>query len=187
FTKTPGLKVVYPAFPEDAKGLLLSAFADPNPVLFFEHKFLYRSTSADVPDDFYTIEIGKARLVKKGDKISIITYGMGVHWALDYAAAHPDISIEILDLRSLQPWDKKAVAETVMKTGRVLILHEDTLSSGFGAEISAWIAEHYFEFLDAPVVRCGSMDTPVPMDKKLEEQFLAKSLLDEKVKKLLSY
>lgn len=187
FTKTPGLKIVYPAFPADAKGLLLAAIADPNPVLFFEHKFLYRSISGDVPDDFYTMEIGKAKLVKTGAKMSIVTYGLGVHWALEYAAKHPEMNVEILDLRSLQPWDKKAVADTVMKTGRVLILHEDTLCCGFGAELAAWIAEHYFEFLDAPVVRCASMDTPVPMNKNLEEQFLAKRMLEEKVGRLLSY
>lgn len=187
FTKKPGLKIVYPAFPTDAKGLLLSAIADPNPVLFFEHKFLYRSISGDVPDDFYTIEIGKARLVKKGAKMSIVTYGLGVHWAMEYAEKHPETDIEILDLRSLQPWDKKAVADTVIKTGRVLILHEDTLCCGFGAELAAWIAEHYFEFLDAPVVRCASIDTPVPMSKGLEAQFLAKNMLEEKVKKLLGY
>lgn len=187
FTKTPGLKIVYPAYPADAKGLLLSAIADPNPVLFFEHKFLYRTISGEVPEGYYTMEIGKARVVKSGGKMSIVTYGLGVHWALDYASKHAEADIEILDLRSLQPWDKKAVADTVMKTGRVLILHEDTLCCGFGAELAAWIAEHYFEFLDAPVVRCASMDTPVPMNKDLEEQFLAKSMVDEKVRKLLSY
>lgn len=187
FTKTPGLKIVYPAFPEDAKGLLLAALADPNPVLFFEHKFLYRAISADVPQGFFTTEIGKARIIQEGRTISIITYGLGVHWAMEYAAQHPEISLEILDLRSLQPWDKNAVAESVMKTGRALILHEDTLSNGFGAELAAWIGEHYFEFLDAPVIRCASLDTPVPMDKALEEQFLAKSRLDACVQRLLKY
>lgn len=187
FTKTPGLKIVYPAFPFDAKGLLLSAIDDPNPVLFFEHKYLYRSLSGQVPAGEYTLEIGKANLIKEGEKLSIITYGLGVHWALSYMDEHPELSINLLDLRSLQPWDKEAVATAVRKTGRVLILHEDTLSNGFGAELAAWIAEHCFEHLDAPVMRCASTDTAIPMSKVLEESFLAKSRLKESIQKLMTY
>ena len=187
FTKTPGLKIVYPAFPFDAKGLLLSAIDDPNPVLFFEHKYLYRSLSGQVPTGEYTLEIGKANLIKEGEKLSIITYGLGVHWALSYMDDHPELSINLLDLRSLQPWDKEAVATAVEKTGRVLILHEDTLSNGFGAELAAWIAEHCFEHLDAPVMRCASTDTAIPMSKILEESFLAKSRLKETIQKLTAY
>ena len=187
FTKTPGLKVVYPAFPTDAKGLLLAAIDDPNPVIYFEHKYLYRSISEDIADDEYTIEIGKARVVQEGIKASIITYGLGVHWALDYAKQHDDQSIEIVDLRSLQPWDKEAVEASVKKTGRVLILHEDTLTSGFGGEIAAHLAEHCFPYLDAPVMRCASMDTAIPMNKALEDQFLAKARLGEMMEKLINY
>ena len=184
FTKTPGLKVVYPAFPSDAKGLLLAAIEDPNPVMYFEHKYLYRSISEDIPDDFYTIEIGKARIIQEGAKASIITYGLGVHWAMDYAKGQ---DIEIIDLRSLQPWDKDTVEASVKKTGRTLILHEDTLTNGFGGEIAAHLAEHCFQYLDAPVMRCASLDTAIPMNKALEDQFLAKARLVEAMEKLLKY
>jgi len=187
FTKTPGLKVVYPSTPADAKGLLMSAIDDPNPVIYFEHKYLYRSTSGDIPDGDYLIEIGKAKLIRTGTRASIITYGLGVHWAVEYAGNHPELSLDIIDLRSLQPWDKEAVEKSAKKTGRVLILHEDTLTNGFGAEISAHIAEHCFGFLDAPVVRCASLDTAIPMSKELEDQFMAKSRLEEKMDVLLSY
>lgn len=187
FTKTPGLKVVYPAFPSDAKGLLLAAFEDPNPVLFFEHKYLYRSYAEPVPQDYFTLPIGKAKLLKEGHQACIISYGLGVHWALQYAQEHPEQSISILDLRSLQPWDKEAVQEVVKATHRVMILHEDTLSSGFGAEIAAWIAEHCFQDLDAPVMRCASLDTAIPMHKSLEEDFLAHKRLAEQMQKLLAY
>jgi len=187
FTKTPGLKVVCPAFPSDAKGLLLAAIEDPNPVIFFEHKYLYRSISEEISDEPYTIEIGKARVVQVGEKVSIITYGLGVHWALDYAKNHPEESIEIVDLRSLQPWDKEAVESSVKKTGRVLILHEDTLTNGFGGEIAAHLAEHCFKYLDAPVMRCASLDTAIPMNKALEDQFLAKARLEGMMEKLLRY
>lgn len=187
FTKTPGLKVVYPSSPADAKGLLLAAIDDPNPVIYFEHKYLYRSISADVPDNDVMIEIGKANVVQQGEKASIITFGLGVHWALEYAGKHPDLSIEIIDLRSLQPWDHEAVEASAKKTGRVLILHEDTLTNGFGAEIAAHIAEHCFKYLDAPVIRCGSLDTAIPMNKALEDQFLAKARLDEYMERLLAY
>ncbi|NSL89493.1 dehydrogenase [Chitinophaga sp. Mgbs1] len=184
FTHVPGLKVVYPSTPADAKGLLAAAIADPNPVLYFEHKALYRSISGQVPDNYYSIEIGKARLVQPGDDISIITWGSGVHWALEYTLQRRDISIGILDLRTLQPLDYSAIQEIVAATGKVLILHEDTLTGGFGAEISAWIAEHCFHLLDAPVVRCASLDTPVPFAAALEKNFLAKARLDKCISQL---
>jgi len=187
FTKTPGLKVVYPAFPDDAKGLLMAAIDDPNPVMYFEHKYLYRSNSGEVPEGDYYVEIGKAKVIQEGYLASIITYGLGAHWAMEYAAKHPDLSIEIIDLRSLQPWDKEAVETSVKKTGRALILHEDTLTNGFGSEIAAHIAEHCFSSLDAPVMRCASLDTAIPMNKALEDQFLAKARLAEMMEKLLTY
>jgi len=187
FTKTPGLKVVYPAFPSDAKGLLLAAIDDPNPVIYFEHKYLYRSISEDIPDDDYMIEIGKARVVQEGNQASIITYGLAVHWAIEYAKNHPEESIEIIDLRSLLPWDKEAVEVSAKKTGRVLILHEDTLTNGFGGEIAAHLAEHCFSYLDAPIMRCASLDTAIPMNKALEDQFLAKGRLKDMMEKLLNY
>jgi 2-oxoisovalerate dehydrogenase E1 component len=187
FTKTPGLKVVYPSFPYDAKGLLLAAFEDPNPVIYFEHKYLYRSLSGQVPAGYYTVEIGKANLLRQGEQLTIITYGMGVHWALSYLDNYPGLSITLLDLCSLQPWDSVAVAAAVKSTGRVIVLHEDTLSSGFGAEIAAWISEHCFTDLDAPVMRCASLDTAIPMNKKLEDLFLASSRLHQTVSKLLAW
>jgi 2-oxoisovalerate dehydrogenase E1 component len=187
FTKTPGLKIVYPAFPHDAKGLLLAAIEDPNPVLYFEHKYLYRSLTASVPDGYYTTEIGKAVTLASGNKFTIITYGLGVHWALDYLENHPESEATLIDLRTLQPWDKETVREAVKATGRILILHEDTLTNGFGAEISAWIGEHCFAYLDAPVMRCASLDTAIPMSKVLEEDFLAKARLAETIDKLLKY
>ncbi|HEY1202570.1 MAG TPA: thiamine pyrophosphate-dependent enzyme, partial [Niastella sp.] len=168
FVHTPGLKVVYPSTPADAKGLLIAAINDPNPVLFFEHKALYRSVSGDVPTEYYETEIGKARHVRSGEDISIITYGQGVIWAEDYAAAHPEISIDILDLRTLAPLDYDAIKAAVERTGRVLVLHEDTLIGGIGGEIAAWIGEHCFQSLDAPVLRCASLDTPVPFNQELE-------------------
>ncbi len=187
FVHTPGLKVVYPSTPIDAKGLLIAAINDPNPVMYFEHKALYRSVSGPVPEDYYEIEIGKARHVREGDEISIITYGAGVHWAEDYAAEHTEISIDILDLRTLLPLDYFSIREAVQRTGRMLILHEDTLTGGIGGELAAWIAEHCFEILDAPVMRCASLDTPVPFSIELENNFLAKSRLDETVQKLINY
>ncbi|MEP0985976.1 dehydrogenase E1 component subunit alpha/beta [Ekhidna sp.] len=186
FFHTPGLKIVYPSNPHDAKGLLAAAIADPNPYLYFEHKALYRSLSGHVPDAYYTTEVGKAVVNKEGTDASIITYGMGVHWA-NQLADSLDASIEIIDLRTLLPWDKDAVRESVQKTGRVIVLHEDCLTGGIGAEISAWISEHWFESLDAPVMREASLDTPVPFAADLERNFLANSRLEEKVKKLLSY
>src|SRR5215203_1327624 len=187
FTKVPGLKVLYPSTPIDAKGLLIAAINDPNPVMYFEHKALYRSISGPVPEDHYEIEIGKARIVQSGDDLSIITYGSGVHWALDYAAEQLDVSIDILDLRTLLPLDYDAIRTTVSRTGKVLILHEDTLIGGLGGEIAAWITEHCFEMLDAPIVRCASLDTPVPFNIELENNFLAMSRLEEYVQNLLHY
>ncbi|SOD20395.1 alpha-ketoacid dehydrogenase subunit alpha/beta [Pedobacter xixiisoli] len=187
FTKTPGLKIVYPAFSYDAKGLLLAAIEDPNPIIYFEHKYLYRSLSGLVPEGFYTIEIGKANTLQHGEQITIITYGLGVHWALNYLKIHPEISATLVDLVSLQPWDKATVKAAVKATGRVLLLHEDTLTGGFGSEISAWINENCFEFLDAPVMRCASLDTAIPMNKALEDDFLAKARLEESINKLLAY
>lgn len=187
FTKTPGLKIVYPAFPDDAKGLLLAAIEDPNPIIYFEHKYLYRSLTAPVPDGYYTTEIGKAVTIAKGNKFSIITYGLGVHWALDYLENNSESDATLIDLRTLQPWDKESVREAVKATGRILILHEDTLTNGFGAEISAWIGEHCFQYLDAPVMRCASLDTAIPMNKALEDEFFAKARLAETIEKLLNY
>jgi 2-oxoisovalerate dehydrogenase E1 component len=187
FVKTPGLKVVYPAFPDDAKGLLMAAIADPNPVMYFEHKFLYRNLTGEVPDGETYVEIGKARIVKEGTDATMIAYGYAVHWALEYIAKHPDQSIELIDLRSLQPWDRATVVKSVKKTGRALVLHEDTFTCGFGAEVAASIAEHCFANLDAPVMRCASLDTPVPMDKGLENQFLGKSRLEKAMQQILSY
>jgi len=187
FVHTPGLKVVYPSTPEDAKGLLIAAINDPNPVLFFEHKVLYRSISADFPEAYYEVEIGKARKVRTGNDVSIITYGMGVIWATEYADAHPEISFDILDLRTLLPLDYKAIRASVNNTGKVLVLHEDTFTGGIGGEVAAWIAQNCFEFLDAPVMRCASLDTPIPFNTELEKNFLAKSRLDETIKKLISY
>ena len=187
FVHTPGLKVVYPSTPIDAKGLLIAAINDPNPVMYFEHKALYRSVSGAVPEDYYEIEIGKARHVRDGDEVGIITYGSGVHWAEDYAAEHPEISIDIVDLRTLLPLDYMAIRDAVKRTGRVLILHEDTLTGGIGGEIAAWIAENCFDLLDAPVMRCASLDTPIPFNVELEQNFLAKSRLDECFTKLVNY
>ncbi len=187
FVHTPGLKVVYPSTPQDAKGLLIAAINDPNPVLFFEHKALYRSISGPVPENYYEIEIGKARVVQTGDDITIITYGAGVHWVMQYAKDHPAISIYILDLRTLLPLDYTAVKIAVEVTGKVLLLHEDTLTGGIGGEIAAWVAENCFQYLDAPITRCGSLDTPIPFNIELEKNFMAYSRLDECVEKLLNY
>jgi 2-oxoisovalerate dehydrogenase E1 component len=187
FVHTPGLKVVYPATPMDAKGLLIASLNDPNPVLFFEHKALYRSISGLVPDAYYEIEIGKARHVQEGEDVSIITYGSGVHWAVEYASQHPERSIDILDLRSLLPLDYDAIRASVMRTGKVLLLHEDTMLGGIGGELSAWIAEHCFEHLDAPIMRCASLDTPVPFNIELEKNFMPKNRLAAAVDKLMRY
>lgn len=187
FFKTPGLKVVYPAFPGDAKGLLLASIEDPNPVMFFEHKLLYRSIQEEIFEDYFTETIGKARFVQRGEQASIITYGAGVHWALDFLKQRPDLSLDVLDLRTLLPFDKEAIRETVMRTNRVLLLHEDTLTGGIAAELSAFIAEHLFEELEAPIMRCASLDTAVPFAQNLEQQFLPRSRLATCVESLLSY
>ena len=187
FFHTPGLKIVYPSTPEDAKGLLLAAFADPNPVLFFEHKFLYRSLLGNVPEGYYTLEIGKARQVREGDDVSIITYGLGVQWAEQAADRFPSHSFDIVDLRSLAPLDFEAIERSVLRTGKVIVLHEDTLIGGIGGEISAMINERLFKALDAPVMRCASLDTPVPFAASLERQFLANEKLDSVIQTLLDY
>ena len=187
FFHTPGLKVVYPSNPFDAKGLLCAALEDPNPYLYFEHKYLYRSVKEIIPDDYYTVEIGKAKLVREGSDLSIITYGMGVHWANEILSEMTDVSADVLDLRTLLPWDKDAVAETVKKTSRVLILHEDTLTGGIGGEISAWINEHHFKYLDAPVKRIASLDTPIPFAPTLEQNFLPKIRLKAGIEDLLKF
>jgi len=187
FFHTPGLKIVYPTNPVDAKGLLCAALEDPNPYMYFEHKLMYRSLKDMVPDDFYTIEIGKAALTREGTDLSIITYGMGVHWAKEVLDTMPEISVDIIDLRTLLPWDKEAVATTVKKTGKVLILHEDTLTGGIGAEIAAWISEHCFHDLDAPVMRVASLDTAIPFAPTLEKNFLPVGRLKGKVEELVGW
>lgn len=187
FFHTPGLKIVYPSNPYDAKGLLCAAIDDPNPFLYFEHKLLYRSIKDQIPDDYYQVEVGKAKLVAEGNACTIITYGMGVHWAIETLTSMPNIEADILDLRTLLPWDKEAVATSVKKTNRVLILHEDTLTGGIGGEISAWIGEHLFEYLEAPIVRVAGLDTPIPFSSVLENNFLPKGRLQEKIEALVSY
>lgn len=187
FFHTPGLKIVYPSNPHDAKGLLCAALEDPNPYMYFEHKFLYRSISQSIPDDYYTVEIGKANLVSEGVDLSIITYGMGVHWAREVLEEMKGVRADVLDLRTLLPWDQQAVATSVKKTNRVLILHEDTLTGGIGAEISAWITENCFADLDAPVMRVASLDTPVPFAASLEKNFLPRQRLRSRIEALLEY
>ncbi len=187
FAHTPGLKVVYPAFPYDAKGLLCQAFEDPNPIIFFEHKGLYRSISGQVPNEFYTVPFGKAQLVQHGTQLTIVTYGLGVHWAIDYLKQHPEISADLIDLRTLLPLDMETVFTSVKKTGRVLVLHEDSLTGGIGGEIAARIGEECFEKLDAPVVRCASLDTPIPFNAELEKNYLANKYLDSCIKRVLHY
>ncbi len=186
FAHTPGLKVLYPSNPRDAKGLLLAAFEDPNPVMYFEHKALYRSVSGLVPDDYYTVEIGKAALAREGKELSIITYGMGVHWALK-AVEELGVDADILDLRTLLPLDYHAIENTVKKTNKALVLHEDTLFGGIGGEIAAYISEHLFEYLDAPVMRVASLDTPVPFTPALERIFLPEERLRKQLRRLKSY
>lgn len=186
FTHVPGLKVVYPSNPHDAKGLLCAAFEDPNPVLYFEHKMLYRSLTGPVPEAYYTTPIGQAALAQEGDELSIITYGMGVRWALQ-TCQDLGVSADVLDLRTLLPWDQEAVRRTVEKNGRVLILHEDTLTGGIGGEIAAWIAENCFEHLDAPVRRVASLDTAIPFAPPLEAAFLPQQRLREQVQALRNY
>ncbi|MDW7692281.1 dehydrogenase E1 component subunit alpha/beta [Flammeovirgaceae bacterium SG7u.111] len=187
FFHTPGLKVVYPSTPSAAKGLLCASFSDPNPVLFFEHKTLYRSIEEEVPDGFYTSEIGKAKIAMKGTTLSIITYGLAVHWALELAEEVGDGLIEVIDLQTLLPWDKETVKASVMKTNKVLVCNEDCLTGSISGEIAAWIGENCFEYLDAPIMREGSLDTPIPFSTKLEDEFLPKQRIREKVRALLNY
>jgi 2-oxoisovalerate dehydrogenase E1 component len=187
FTKTPGLKVVYPAFPYDAKGLLNTAINDPNPVLFFEHKQLYRSVYQDVPKDYYTLPFGKASLIKEGTDVTIISFGAGVHWALETLAKNPEIKADLLDLRTLQPMDWDAIYASVKKTNKVIILQEDTLFGGVASDISAMIMENCFEYLDAPVRRVGSLESAIPFMKSLEDQYLPKVRFETELKELLAY
>ena len=187
FTKTPGLKVVYPAFPEDAKGLLCAAINDPNPVLFFEHKALYRSIYQEVSDDYFTVELGKASLLKEGNDVTIISYGAGVHWALDTLKTHPEISADLLDLRTLQPLDVATIYESVRKTGKAIFLQEDSLFGSIASDVAALITEHCFESLDAPVKRVASIETPIPFQGELEKQYLPKHRFATELKNLLEY
>ena len=187
FTKTPGLKVVYPAFPEDAKGLLCAAINDPNPVLFFEHKALYRSIYQEVSDDYFTVELGKASLLKEGNDVTIISYGAGVHWALDTLKTHPEISADLLDLRTLQPLDVASIYASVRKTGKAIFLQEDSLFGSIASDVAALITEHCFESLDAPVKRVASIETPIPFQGELEKQYLPKHRFATELKTLLEY
>ena len=187
FFHTPGLKILYPSNPTDAKGLLNAAIEDPNPVLFFEHKYLYRSLKEEVPEVYYTTEIGKANIVSSGDELTIITYGLGVHWAVEEMKNRPDIQAEIIDLRSLVPLDKETIYNSVKKTGKAIVLHEDCISGGIGGELTALITEHCFEFLDAPVLRVGSLNSPVPFAATIEAIFLPQDRFTKAVDQLLNY
>ena len=187
FTKVPGLKVVYPSHSYEAKGLFNASIEDPNPVMYFEHKYLYRTVSEEIPENYYTLELGKAKIRSIGNDATIITYGLGVHWALDVIKSFKNDSIEIIDLNTLVPWDKELVFNSIKKTGKVLLLSEDTLINGFIGEISATISEEIFEYLDGPIIRVGSLDTPVPFTNNLEKGFLSNSRLKEKLEKLLKY
>ena len=187
FTKIPGLKIIYPAFPADAKGLLNTAFNDPNPVLYFEHKALYRSIRQEVPEGYYTTEFGKASLIREGSDVTIITYGAGVHWAMEILDELEVDSADLLDLRSLQPLDKETICESVTKTGKAIVLTEDSLTGSFASEIAAMITENCFESLDAPVYRVGSLETPIPFAKELENQYLPKDRFKLKLQELLYY
>lgn len=187
FTKTPGLKVVYPAFPYDAKGLLATAINDPNPVLFFEHKALYRSSYQEVPTDYYTLPMGKAALLREGDAVSVVTYGAGVHWALDTLKEQADVRADLLDLRTLQPLDTEAIFASVRKTGKLIILQEDSLFGGIASDIAAMVMENCFEHLDAPVKRVASLDTPIPFAKTLENNYLPRERFATALRELLDY
>ena len=187
FFHSPGLKIVYPSNPYDAKGLLMAAIEDPNPVMFFEHKGMYRKFKADIPDDPYTVEIGKAAVVREGNDLSIITYGMGVHWAQDLLDKHPEISADLIDLRSLAPLDKESILESVKKTGKAIVMHEDSMTGGIGGEIASMIASECFEYLDGPVLRSASLDTPVPFAAALEEAYLPVNRFEEDLLRLWNY
>jgi 2-oxoisovalerate dehydrogenase E1 component len=187
FFHTPGLKIVYASTPYDAKGLLNAAIEDPNPVMVFEHKYLYRSLKEEIPSDYYTVEIGKARTVQTGNDLTIVTYGLGVHWATEILAEMPEVTAEIVDLRTLLPLDTEAIYAAARKTGKVLVLHEDCMTGGIGGELVALITENCFQDLDAPVKRVASLDTPVPFAVSLETQFLPKERLREAINALLAY
>ena len=187
FTQVPGLKIVYPAFPYDAKGLLNTAFEDPNPVMYFEHKGLYRSITQEVPDDYYTLPFGKASLVREGEQVTIVTYGMGVHWALETLDENPEIAADLIDLRTLVPLDTETIFNSVKKTNRVIILHEATMFNGIGGELSALITENCFEYLDAPIKRVASLDTPVPFIGELEQNFMPKERFKTALKTLVDF
>ena len=187
FTKTPGLKVVYPAFPQDAKGLLIAAVNDPNPVLFFEHKALYRSIYQEVSENYFTLEIGKAALLKEGNQLTIISYGAAIHWVLELLKNDTIISLDLIDLRTLQPLDVETIYKSVKKTGKALIVQEDSLFGGVASDISALIHENCFEYLDAPVKRVASIETPIPFDKGLEDQYLGKNKLEKSIFELINY
>ena len=187
FTKTPGLKVVYPAFPYDAKGLLATAINDPNPVMFFEHKALYRSVYQDVPTDYYTLPFGEANLLREGNDISVVTFGAAVHWAKDILDTLPEVRADLLDLRTLQPLDSDAIFRSVQKTGKLIILQEDSLFGAIGSDIAAMVAEHCFEYLDAPIRRVGSLETPVPFAKTLEHHYLPVDRFKAALEELLAY
>ena len=187
FFHTPGLKIAYPAFPSDAKGLLCQSFEDPNPVLFFEHKMLYRSIEEEVSEGYFTLPFGKARIVSAGDKLTLVTYGLGVHWGMDVLKEEKYAGIELIDLRTLAPLDYETVMTSVKKTGRVVVLHEDSLTGGIGGELASRITEECFEYLDAPVTRCASLDTPIPFNAGLEVNFMANNRLRTTLDKVLSY
>ena len=187
FTKTPGLKVVYPAFPYDAKGLLATSINDPNPVLFFEHKGLYRNIYQDVPEDYYTLPFGKASLLREGTDITVVSYGLGVHWALEALNGNPDIKADLIDLRTLQPMDMDAIYNSVKKTGKLIILQEDSLFGGVASDICALVVENCFEYLDAPIKRVASLETPIPFAKNLENNYLPKERFALELLNLLSY
>lgn len=187
FTKAPGLKVVYPAFPYDVKGLLNTAINDPNPVMFFEHKQLYRSVYQDVPTDYYTIPFGKAALLKEGTQVTVISFGAGVHWALETLGRHTNISADLIDLRTLQPLDTETIFASVKKTNKVIILQEDSLFGGVASDISAMIMEQCFEHLDAPVRRVGSLESAIPFVKALEDQYLPKERFEKTLLELIAY
>jgi 2-oxoisovalerate dehydrogenase E1 component len=187
FTKTPGLKVIYPAFPQDAKGLLIAAINDPNPILFFEHKALYRSVYQDVSENYFPLEIGKARLIKEGNQLTIISFGAAIHWVLDVLKNHKEISVDVIDLNTLQPLDSETIYTSVKKTGKAIIVQEDSLFGGIASDISALISENCFEFLDAPVKRVASIETPIPFNKGLENQYLGKNKIEKNILELIRY
>jgi 2-oxoisovalerate dehydrogenase E1 component len=187
FTKTPGLKVVYPAFPFDAKGLLNAAINDPNPVMYFEHKLLYRSVYQDVPVDYYTVPLGKAKVLREGTDLTIIAFGASVHWALETLELNPHISADLIDLRTLMPLDKDTVYASVRKTSKCIIVQEDSMFGGIASDISAMIMEDCFEYLDGPVKRVASLDTPIPFTKALEDQYLPKNRFEAALKELFAY